>query len=144
MSGASEVKKLVSVLAVCTSMTGAREEALEHVLYIYYPVQFKRDTTRIQALIDSGSEVNAIYPTFAKQLGLPVRPIDVRVQKIDDNMLDTYEMVVAAFSVVDKANRVRFFEETFLVANVSLEVVLGILFLTLSGADVDFLGWELR
>ena len=53
-------------------------------------------------------------------------------------------MVVAAFSVTDKANRVRFFEETFLVANVSPEVVLGMPFLTLSGADVDFSGRELR
>ena len=52
-------------------------------------------------------------------------------------------MVVAAFSVVDKANQVRYFEETFLVANVSLEVVLGMSFLTLSDADVDFLGREL-
>ena len=53
-------------------------------------------------------------------------------------------MVVTAFSVVDKANRVRFFEETFLVANVSPEVVFGMPFLTLSDADFDFSGWELR
>ena len=59
-------------------------------------------------------------------------------------MLDTYGMVVAAFSVEDKANWVRFFEKTFLVANVSPKVVLGMPFLILSGADVDFSGWELR
>ena len=53
-------------------------------------------------------------------------------------------MMVVAFSVRDKANQVRFFEETFLVANVSPDVVFGILFLTLSGADVNFLGRELR
>ena len=53
-------------------------------------------------------------------------------------------MVVAAFSVTDKANRVRFFEETFLVANINPEVVLGMPFLPLSGADVDFLGREFR
>ena len=47
-------------------------------------------------------------------------------------------MVVVAFSVVNKANRVRFFEETFLLANVSPEIVFGMLFLILSGADVDF------
>ena len=44
----------------------------------------------------------------------------------------------------DKANQVRFFEETFLVANISPEVVLGMLFPTLSNADVDFLSQELR
>ena len=95
-------------------------------------------------MIDSKSEVNAIHPTFAKQLGLPIRSTDIGAQKIDGITLDTYRMVVATFSVEDKANRVRFFEETFLVANVSLEVVLRMSFLTLSGADVDFSGRELR
>ena len=59
-------------------------------------------------------------------------------------MLDTYKMVVAAFSVVNKANQITHFEETFLVANVSPEIVFEILFLTLSVTDVDFLGRELR
>ena len=44
----------------------------------------------------------------------------------------------------NKANRVRFFEETFLLANVSPEVVFGMLFLTLREVDVDFSGRELR
>ena len=143
MPGAA--KKLVSVSATSTSVTGAREEALERVPCIHYPVQFKdTDKAPVQALINSGSEVNAVHPFFAKQLGLPIRSTDVGAQKIDGTMLDTHGMVVAAFSVVDKANRVKFFEETFLVANVSPEVVLGMAFLTLSGADVDFSGRELR
>ena len=143
MSGA--VKKLVSVSATSTSTTGAREEALERVPCIHYPVQFKdTDKAPVQALIDSGSEINAVHPFFVKQLGLSIRPINVGVQKIDGTTLDTHGMVVAAFSVVDKANRVRFFEETFLLANVSPEVVLGMPFLTLSNADVDFLSRDLR
>ena len=97
----------------------------------------------MQALVDSGSEVNAMHPSFAKQLGFPIRPTNVGAQKIDGTMLDTHGMVVAAFSVVDKANRVIFFEKTFLVANVSSEVVLGMPFLILSCADVDFSGREL-
>ena len=137
MSGAA--KKLVSILTTSTLVTGAREEALERVPCIHYPVQFKdTDKALVQALIDSRSEVNAIHLTFAKQLGLPIQSIDIGAQKIDGTTLDTNGMVVAAFSVVDKANRVRFFEETFLVANVSPEVVLGMPFLTLSNADVDF------
>ena len=94
-------------------------------------------------MINSRSEVNAIHPTFAKQLGLLIQPTNVEAQKIDGTTLDTYEMVVAAFSVVDKTNQVRFFEETFLVANVSLEIVLRMLFLTLSSANINFLGLEL-
>ena len=127
-------------------MTSTREKALECIPCIHYSVQFKKDTSKaqVQALINLGSEVNAIYLTFAKQLGLPIRPTNVRAQKINGTMLDTYEMVVVAFSVEDKANRVKFFEEIFLVANVSPEVVFGMLFLTLSSTDIYFSGWELR
>ena len=123
-------------------MTVAEEEALKRVLCIHYLVQFKKnaDKTSVQALINSESEINAIHPFFAKQLGLPIRLTDVRAQKIDGTTLDTYEMMVAAFSMVDKANRGRFFEETFLGANISPKVVFGILFLTLSIADIDFSG----
>ena len=139
------VKKLVLVLATSTSITDASKEALERIPCIHHPVQFK-DTNKalVQALINSGSEVNTIHPYFIKQLSLPIRLIDVGVQKIDDTTLDTHEMVVAVFSVENKANRVRFFEKTFLVANVSPEVVFRMPFLTLSGADVDFSGRELR
>ena len=98
----------------------------------------------MQALIDSKSVINAIYLSFPKQLGLSIRPIDIGAQKIDGTMLDIYGMVVAAFSVVNKANGVKFFEKTFLVANVSSEIVLQMLFLTLSNAIVDFSGWELH
>ena len=94
----------------------------------------------MQALIDLRNEVNAMHLSFAKQLGLPIRPIDVGAQKIDGTTLDNHGIVVVAFSLVDKVNRVRFFEETFLVANVSPKVVLGMPFLILSGADVDFSG----
>ena len=145
MSRASEAKKLESISANSTSTIGTREEALEHVPCIHYPNQFN-NTNRalVQALIDSGSEVNIVYLSFVKQLGLSIKPTDVRAQKIDGTILDTHEMVVAAFSVVDKANRVRFFEETFLVANISPEIVLGMLFFTLSNADVDCSSPDLR
>ena len=90
------------------------------------------------ALLDLGSEVNVIHPVFIEKLGLVVRTINIGAQKIDGTTLETYEMVVVAFSVTDQADRIRFFEEIFLVANVSQDVVLEIAFLTLSGADVDF------
>ena len=116
---------------------------LAQVPYIRYPITFQKKSVSMLTLLDSDSEVNAIHPTLARKLKLPIRPIDVGAQKIDGTMLDTFEMVVIAFLVMDKANRVIFFEETFLVANVSPEVVFRILFLTLNGADIDFLGREL-
>ena len=84
------------------------------------------------------SEVNAIYPIFAEKLGFVVRIINVSAQKIDGTTLETYGMVVAVFSMTDQANRVRFFEKTFLVANVSPDVVFGMSFLTLSSVDINF------
>ena len=98
----------------------------------------------VLALLDLGSEVNALHSTLARELRLPIRPTNVGEQKINGTMLDTFGMVVIAFSVTNKANQVKFFEKTFLVANVSLKVILGMSFPTLSDADVDFLSWKLR
>ena len=163
-----EVKKLVLVSATSTPVTGTRAETVEtaeavetaevgedgnesegeypnptQVPCIRYPITFRKKSLRVLALLDSGSEVNAIHPTFARELGLPIKTMDVGAQKIDGTMLNPFGMVVIAFSVTDKANQVRFFEETFLVANVSPEVVVRMPFLTLSGADIDFCGREL-
>ena len=96
------------------------------------------------AFFDLGSNINAVHLTFIKELGLPIRPTDIGVQKIDGTTLNTYGIVVATFLVIDKINHVRFYKKTFLVANVSPEVVFGMFFLTLSSANIDFLDWELR
>ena len=62
------------------SIIGVREETLERVSCIYYPVQFKDiNETKVQGLVNSESEVNAIHPLFAKQLGLSIRPTDVGI-----------------------------------------------------------------
>ena len=46
---------------------------------------------------------------YATHLGLKVRVINVGVQKIDRSSLATYGMVIAAFQIVDKLGRSRFF-----------------------------------
>ena len=79
-----------------------------------------------------------MHPVFAERLGLVVQTTHVSVQKIDGITLETYRIVVAAFSMADQADRIRFFEKTFLVANVSPDVVLEMPFFTLSGAEIDF------
>ena len=156
------VKKLVLVLATSTPVTETSEEVVRttkavetaetgkdgseyhnfaQVPCIRYPINFRKQS--VSALFDLGSEVHAVHPAFAKELSLPIRPTDVGTQKIDGTTPETYGMVVAAFLLEDKANWVKLFEETFLMANVSPEVGLGMSFLTLSGADVDFLGHEL-
>ena len=52
-------------------------------------------------------------------------------------------MFLASFQVEDKLGRTRFFQETFLLADISTEVVLGMPFLTLSNANIQFVEKEL-
>ena len=40
--------------------------------------------------------------------------------------------------MLDKDGRERFFEESFLLANINLHVMLGMFFLTMSNTDIDF------
>ena len=81
---------------------GEYPENLTQVPCICYPINFRKQS--VSALLDLGSKVNAVHLAFAKELGLPIRPTDVEVQKIDSTTLDTYEIVVAAFLVKNKAH----------------------------------------
>ncbi len=60
--------------------------------------------------------------------------------------MEIHGIVVFTFSLLDKDGKDRFFEENFLLANIKLDVVLRILFLTMSNADVDFQArnWQWR
>ena len=79
---------------------------LDKVPCICYPVQFRKDKGKnVLALLNSGSEVNAMTPAYTAHLGLKVRITDVGAQKIDGSSLATYSMVIAAFQVVDKLGR---------------------------------------
>lgn len=86
-------------------------------------------------LIDSGSEVNVMMPVYASTLGLQVRKTDVGAQKIDGSLLEMIGMVIASLSLQDKLGRAWFFQKTFLLADSSMGVVLGMFFLTLNKAD---------
>ena len=111
---------------------------LERVLYIYYPLRFQKDNADVKDLIDSGNEVNAMLPAYTLKLGLKIYHTDVGAQKIDGYALEIFGIVLANIQMEDKLGRARFFQETFLLADISVEVVLGMPFLTLSNADVQF------
>ena len=116
---------------------------LKRVSCIYYPVQFQEDPGRedqeqVRALLNIGSEVNAMIPAYAKRLGLKTRKTDVGAQKIDDSALETFGMMIADFQVEDKGGRPEFFQEIFLVADTKFKVVLEMPFLKLSNVDVSF------
>ena len=84
------------------SMIGKKkEEKLEQVPCIWYPVTFK-DQDQTEDLLDSGSNINVINLIYASQLGLKIWKINIEAQKIDVTILETYEMVVSTFSLLDK------------------------------------------
>ena len=53
-------------------------------------------------------------------------------------------MVIASFLIEYKDKKSRFFEETFLLASFSINIVLKILFLTLSNIKINFIGQNLN
>ena len=82
-------------------------------------------------------------PVYAAKLDLKVRKTNIGAQKIDGSTFETFEMVLADFQMEDKLGRAWFFQETFLLANISAEIVLGMPFLTLNNADIQFVEKEL-
>lgn len=50
----------------------------KHILCIQYLVSFKKGHTKVQALINFDSKVNAIIPAYAAVLGLRICLTDVR------------------------------------------------------------------
>lgn len=81
-------------------------------------------------LFNSKSEISAIHQIFTKELDFFICPIDIKTQKIDKIMLNIYKIGFTAFLVIDQINCVRFFEKTFLVINVGLEIVFKYFFLS--------------
>ena len=148
MFQATKVKKLIPVLATSTLVTLASKESQKVILNwmpcIHYLMQFWKDKeATIQALINLGSKVKAINPAYAKQLGLQGQKTNVRAQKIDNSLLKTFKIVITGFQIEDKLDKARFFQESFLLTNTSIKVVLRMPFLTLSNANIQFAEKEL-
>ncbi len=58
--------------------------------------------------------------------------------------METYEIVVSTFPMLNKDGREKFFEESFLLADVKPNIVLRMPFLTMSNADIDFQARDLQ
>ncbi len=124
------------VLAIFTSITKKMEEnKLEWVFCIWYPIIFKDQT---KTLLDLGSKVNAISQAFTHQLDFKIQKTNVEAQKIEGTTLEIYRIIVSTFSMSDKDDKEKFFEESFLLADVKPDIVLGMHFLIMSNIDIDF------
>ena len=77
-------------------------------------------------------------PGYTLKLGLKIRPTNIGAQKIDGSTLETFKMVLASFQVEDMFGKTRFFQTIFLLADLSIEVVLEMPFLIFNNADIKF------
>ena len=76
---------------------------LDRVPCIYYSVQFQKYKHKdVLALFNFRSEVNAINLVYTAQLDLKVQKTNIYTQKIDGSLLETNDIVIAAFQVLDK------------------------------------------
>ena len=75
-------------------------------------------------------------PAYAAKLSLKICSTNVEAQKIDGLSFRTFGILIASFQVNDRLGRARFFEESFLLANISMKMVLGMPFLTFNIAKI--------
>ncbi len=79
-----------------------------------------------------------MIPAYTVELGFTTRKTSVGAQKIDGLPLETHGMTSARFLIQDSLKKVWFFEKTFLLANTSMKVILGMPFLALSNTNFQF------
>lgn len=95
---------------------------LQQVIYIQYPSRLSQYS--IEALIHFVSKVNAMQANFARKYSLHIWKTDVGTQKINGSRLETFDMVIASILLDDKDRKSWFFEKTFLLGNISMNIAL--------------------
>lgn len=118
-------------------------EILGSIPCILYLVEFQKGQLKVKILIDSSSKINGIIPVYATKLGFITQKTNVGASKIDDSLLETYNIVLPKFSLQNSLRKIRFFKKTFLLANTNMEMVLRILFLAPSNINCQFITEEL-
>lgn len=86
-------------------------------------------------MINFGNKVNTISLSLAS---LVSDKYNIKAQKINDSLLDTYGMVIVAFFVKIKVGRVQFFEKTFLLTNIRIDIAFRLSFLIISNININF------
>lgn len=111
---------------------------LDQILYIYYLFYFQKDNIKVKVLINSGSKVNRITSAYGLKLSLNTRHTNVGTQKIDSFTFKILAIILASFWIEHKLGQAWYFQETFLLADTSIKILLGIFFISLSNIDIKF------
>ena len=75
---------------------------------------------------------------FTYKLNLRVCKSKISAQKINNLKLNTFDVVITLFFIKNKEKRCCILEKTFLLADINMNISLGILFFTVSNVKIDF------
>ena len=104
----------------------------------------KGKTKTFSALADSGAEANIINRLSAQKMGLPVLNTNIGLSAIHGEAVKTYGMHYIEFQQEDEQGRVRYFQDTFLAADIDTRMILGMPWLTIANPDIDWVKKSFR
>lgn len=119
-------------------VTSTTKEVWKCIFCIYYLVFFWKALKKIWALFDFENKVNIITPTYAVKLGFFIKKTNVKTQKINKSALKMLRIVLDNYQAQDKLSKLCFFQETFVVADISKNLFLKMTFLTFSNVYTNF------
>lgn len=85
-----------------------------------------------------------MQPSFIRKRDFGICKTNVGTQKIYVNRLSSYNIIIASFQMNRKYRKIRFFEKTFLLADIGIDITFEILFVILIIVKVNFNNQELR
>lgn len=82
--------------------------------------------------------------SFMKKLHFYICQIDIVTQKTDGNRFEIFHIIIAVFLVNNKDKNSCFFKKTFLLANISIDIVFGMSIPIFNNVEINFTDWELN
>lgn len=93
-----------------TEVDGKDEIVLARILYIHLLFSFhKQKNNKIQAPINSDSQINFITLTYISKVGFKVCQTDVEAQIINGSIISIFRMLLANIYIKDKFRKAQFF-----------------------------------
>lgn len=114
------------------------EIVLARILYIHLLFCFhKQKKNKIQAPINSDSQINFITLTYISKVGFKACQTDVEAQIINGSIISIFRMLLANIYIKDKFRKAQFFQNTFTLADINIKMILEIGFLILNNINIE-------
>ncbi len=111
---------------------------LETVKCINWNNKFNKNNEEVLASLDSGSERNSIFQEYKAQLLLKIINASWRLAKINKQKISKQKKIIIGFEITNNVYRTRYFEATFLIADILPLLISDISFLKMKNLDVSW------